>query len=378
MWRSILIMTLVCAIALPVLVAVAQDAEKKADAPEKPVAAKPAVRASELIEKLGAEDFAVRKQAERDIMALGKDALPALDKAAEVHADAHVRFEAAKLAKRIRALRPGEKALAEPGAGGAKPDDRSSAHRRRLEEMIRRLEAQGLLDEEQLERLRKALEDGGPAVGFGLQPPSGGSMQGHAVTGDRRIDFQRDGEGRVTVKITEGGETKTYEADSMEELEKKAPEVHALVQKHFGNVQVKVRPFGFGFGWPGRDWPDWPEMPGFPRRPPETKREVPLRERKADVPGGFRMGIWVGEVSEALRTHLKLAKDEGVLVAEVVKGSLADRIGLERLDVIRRLNGTPVLTAAAVRAAVEKVAEGGKVTAEIIRKGDPLTLVGTR
>jgi len=375
MWRSILITTLVLAVALPVLVAVAQDAEKKADEPKRPVAVKPAVKVAELIDGLGAEDFAARKKAERDLMALGKAALPALERAAKEHADTHVRFEAGRLAKRIRSLLPGEKALAEPGAEGAKRDDRDSAHRRRLEELIRRLEAQGLLDETQLERLRKALEDGGPALGGGLVPPSGGVMQGHAVTGDRRIDFRRDGEGRVSVKITEGGETKTYEADSMEELKKKAPKAHDLVQEHFGRVQVKVRPFGLGLGWPGRNWP---EMPGFPRRPPQTKREVPLRERKADVPGGFRMGIWVGEVSEALRVHLKLAKNEGVLVAEVVSGSLADRLGLKRLDVIRRLNGVPVLTASAIRTEVEKVAAGGKVTAEIIRKGDPLTLVGTR
>jgi len=375
MRRLVLISTLVLTAALPVVVALAQEGGKKAEKPEKPAA----VSVSALIDRLGAEDFAARRKAEQDLLALGKSAVPELEKAAKDHRDAHVRFEATKLLKKIRAGRAGEKPLAERGADGTRDDGRESAQRRRIEEMIRRLEAQGLLGEKEMERLRKALEEGGPLIGGGrLAPPGGGAMQGHVINGDRRIDFRRDGEGRVVVTITEDGETKKYEAGSMEELKKKAPEVHALVTKHFGHVKIRMAPFGFGFRWPGGSWPEWSELPGFPRRPPQKRPEVPLRERRAEVPGGFRMGIWIGELSEALRVHLKLSKDEGVLVEEVVTGSLADRIGLKRFDVIRRLNGAPVLGARAVRAGVEKVPEGGRVTVEIIRKGDPLTLVGTR
>jgi serine protease Do len=96
------------------------------------------------------------------------------------------------------------------------------------------------------------------------------------------------------------------------------------------------------------------------------------------VPGGFKLGVWIGDVGEALRAHLKLGPDEGALVEEVVPGSPAAKMGVKRLDVIRKANGVRVGSAEDLRKALAEVKEGGKIELVLIRKGDPLTLVGTR
>jgi hypothetical protein len=378
MKTATLMTALIVMVAMSGVFVLAQEAkqEEKPDGKqvEKQAEKQPEVDVSKVIDRLGADDFAARKRAEADLVALGKKAVPALEKAAKEHEDAHVRFEAGRLLNKILAAeKSNEKALSERDA-----DEGTNPRRRALEDMIRRMEESGLLGEAELERLRKLIEDedawpGQRGLGGGLSFGGEGEMQGQVITGDRKIDYRRDKEGHIVVKITEDGETRTYEADSLEQLKKEHPEVHALVEKHFRGVQVFSgrSPFGFKFDFPG---PDWPRMPELPRRFGES----PLRERKAEIPGGFRLGIWIGDVSEALRAHLKLSKSEGVLVEEVVRGSLADRVGLLRLDVIRKVNGVPVVNAPAVRREVEKIGEGEKITLEIIRKGDPLTLIGTR
>jgi hypothetical protein len=59
-------------------------------------------RIDKLVQKLGAEDYATREQAQKDLTALGRPALPALEKAAKESTDAEVRARAAEAATTIR------------------------------------------------------------------------------------------------------------------------------------------------------------------------------------------------------------------------------------------------------------------------------------
>lgn len=55
-----------------------------------------------LVQKLGADDYKTREQAQKDLIALGRPALPALEKAAKESSDAEVRARAAEAATSIR------------------------------------------------------------------------------------------------------------------------------------------------------------------------------------------------------------------------------------------------------------------------------------
>ncbi|MHC4473038.1 MAG: HEAT repeat domain-containing protein [Planctomycetota bacterium] len=319
---------------------------------ERPLSPEPDV--SGLIAKLGDPDYEVRARAEKEIVALGEKAVPFLEKAAKEHADSHVRFEAERLLELIR----GEAKLEEEKPKRERDwRTRLEEHRKWLEEMLRRFEERGLLFEEDLEEL----------LDESVRSPSR-SVKGVVERNGERLEYELTKDGHVTVKVTKDGETKTWEAESLEALKEKSPEAYERVRPHLGRgglFRLEGDPFRFRL-----ILPPWAE--------PLTPRELPPAEKRQAPPGGFRLGIWVGDVSEPLRVHLKLGKGEGILVEDVVPGSLADRMGVARIDVIRAVNGVPVGSAAEVRKVLMEIEEGGKVDLSVIRKGDPLKLLGTR
>jgi len=77
---------------------------------------------------------------------------------------------------------------------------------------------------------------------------------------------------------------------------------------------------------------------------PEPAPKKPQPQRLPPAPGrdtGW-LGVRMGAVPEGLAVHLRLEKDAGVIVRNVVVGSPADKAGLERYDIILRVNGKPV------------------------------------
>jgi serine protease Do len=75
--------------------------------------------------------------------------------------------------------------------------------------------------------------------------------------------------------------------------------------------------------------------------------DVALRVQQQIVATGkvqhARLGVAVQEVNQALADSFKLDKPEGALVAGVEKGSPADKAGLKAGDVIRAVNGQPIV-----------------------------------
>ena len=346
--QQVLVGGLLVLAALTAAVALAQEKEE----PLRPVGAE----VGSLIDQLGDQEYAVRESAEKKLLALGEKAVPALKKAAEGHADEHVRFEAQRILSRIgkdTAERPGE------FPGFRELDTEFQRLEERMNELMKRLSERGLLGEDDLERLREGM------LG------TGGSFQGSVDTGDLRMKYTRDGDGKVRVEVTRDGKTETYEAESDEALKSAHPDVAELVRKYFGDVRISTRVLPAPLG----EWPGFRIglRPGTP-----APREAPLREKDSSPPEGFRLGIWLGEMSEPLRAHLGLAEGQGLLVESVVPGSLADRLGMQRFDVVLTLNGTKLGGAEDIRRTLEAVPEGGRVEVVVIRKAERTTLLGTR
>ena len=346
---------MVTALSLALLAAVAfsQEAEKE-------LSPKPDVKA--LIQKLGSADFAERKKAEEEILAIGAKALPALREASKAHPDAHVRYEAERILHRIGLAmgKKEEKELAERPVR-----DPFAESERQMNELLRQLEERGMMDWEAFERWREHMRSRfsrDDSRGF-----RGGVISGVSDNGKERIEYEQAQDGSLKIRITSDGETQEFKAKSAGELKERHPQVFEKVAPLLGRVRI--------------EWGAMPDpllrrrMPGglgIPRRP-QAGVARPLSPQET-----FRMGVWTGEVSEPLRIHLKLQKGVGVLVEDVVPGSFAGQIGLETFDVIRMVQGQKVGSAGDIRKVIATVAAGEQVVLDIIRKGEPLKLMRNR
>jgi serine protease Do len=87
-------------------------------------------------------------------------------------------------------------------------------------------------------------------------------------------------------------------------------------------------------------------------------------------------GVTFARLEETLAVHLGVQPQDGRLVAVVVPGSPAEKIGLQRNDVVLSVNGKSLSD---YRAAADALRAGAKdaaapVTIELIRAGKRLTL----
>jgi len=283
-----------------------------------------------LVKKLGSEDYAVREEAQKKLVEMGEKAVPALEDALKSD-DLEVRLRAGRA---LRAIGAEAKQAEEP------------------------VEA---------------------APG---QAPARGQFQGMSMT---------MGNGKVTVTITQmvdgKMETKTYEGESLEELKEKYPELRS----HLGG-RLQLR-----FG--GRDdfdmdkfWNEWNK--GFDnfdedirKWQDETRRELegmrrwmdqwrPQQRRAQPDPGvtlpGAMLGVRASLPTAVLDAQLDL-RGRGLVIEAVEKDSLADRLGLQRFDVLVEINGREISSPEDVAAALHGK-EGAKVTAKAVRRAQPLTL----
>ena len=82
-----------------------------------------------------------------------------------------------------------------------------------------------------------------------------------------------------------------------------------------------------------------------------------------------RLGVAVQEVNQAFADSFKLDKPEGALVSSVEKGSPADKAGLQPGDVIRQVNGQPIVSSGDLPAAIGLAAPGDTVKLDVWRQG---------
>jgi serine protease Do len=109
--------------------------------------------------------------------------------------------------------------------------------------------------------------------------------------------------------------------------------------------------------------------------------DVALRVQQQVVATGkvqhARLGVAVQEVNQALADSFNLDKPEGALVAGVEKGSPADKAGLKPGDVVRSVNGQPVVASGDLPAVLGMANPGDKVQLEVLRQGKKMDLTAT-
>ncbi len=82
-----------------------------------------------------------------------------------------------------------------------------------------------------------------------------------------------------------------------------------------------------------------------------------------------RLGVAVQEVNQSFADSFKLDKPEGALVSTVEKGSPAEKAGLQSGDVIRKVNGQPIVSSGDLPAVIGLAAPGDSVKLDIWRQG---------
>jgi serine protease Do len=90
-----------------------------------------------------------------------------------------------------------------------------------------------------------------------------------------------------------------------------------------------------------------------------------------------RLGVAVQEVNQAFADSFKLDKPEGALVSNIEKGGPGDKAGLKAGDVIRKVDGQPIVASGDLPAAIGQRAPGTKVTLDVWRQGEPKALSAT-
>ncbi len=90
-----------------------------------------------------------------------------------------------------------------------------------------------------------------------------------------------------------------------------------------------------------------------------------------------QLGVAVQEVNQAFAESFGLDKPEGALVASVSKGSAADKAGLEPGDVIRQVDGQPIVASGDLPAWVGQAQPGQQARLSVWRKGKPVELTAT-
>ena len=82
-----------------------------------------------------------------------------------------------------------------------------------------------------------------------------------------------------------------------------------------------------------------------------------------------KLGVTVQEVNQSFADSFKLASPEGALVSSVERGGAADQAGVKSGDVIRKLNGQPIVASGDLPAMLSVSMPGDKVTLDVWRAG---------
>ena len=90
-----------------------------------------------------------------------------------------------------------------------------------------------------------------------------------------------------------------------------------------------------------------------------------------------RLGVAVQEVNQAFADSFRLDRPEGALVSQVEKGGAADQAGVQPGDVIRKVDGQPIVASGDLPAFIGQSAPGQKVRLEVWRQGAARELTAT-
>ena len=87
-----------------------------------------------------------------------------------------------------------------------------------------------------------------------------------------------------------------------------------------------------------------------------------------------KLGVEMQDVGQGFADAFRLESPDGALVANVERGSAADKAGLKAGDVIRKVNGQPIVTSGDLSAIVSVARPGDKAALDVWREGKPVHL----
>ncbi len=91
-----------------------------------------------------------------------------------------------------------------------------------------------------------------------------------------------------------------------------------------------------------------------------------------------QLGVFIQELDASMAQGLNIeGPNQGILVSGIVKGSPAEKAGVQKYDVITHLNGRAVTSTSPFRNRVALIPPNSQVTLDIIRKGKKITLKPT-
>ena len=95
-------------------------------------------------------------------------------------------------------------------------------------------------------------------------------------------------------------------------------------------------------------------------------------ERIAWSDDRYRIGVTLSEADDTLRSHLKLAAGEGLVVTDVVDGSPAAKMGVKLHDVLIELDGKRLTSVEAINSQIQEIKEK-TVLLKLLRSGQEVT-----
>lgn len=107
-----------------------------------------------------------------------------------------------------------------------------------------------------------------------------------------------------------------------------------------------------------------------------VKSSVEAIIKNGTVHHGY-LGIAMNDVTPENASFFNLPDASGAIVAQVTPDSPASRAGLERGDVLRKLDGQKLANGSAIQVAVSEMPPGTKIELGILRNGKPMTLHAT-
>ena len=99
-----------------------------------------------------------------------------------------------------------------------------------------------------------------------------------------------------------------------------------------------------------------------------------MQVRQNGVVKRGELGVFVQSITPIIAKGLSLARDHGVVLADVDPEGPADRAGLRRGDVLIRLNGQAILSARQLENRVFRRQAGDSVQLDVLRGKDELTM----
>ena len=383
--RAFVVLALALSVNLP-----AQESEPAPTPQAPPAIAETKTKGVEhWIRDLGSDSFQTRLKAEGALRKLGKEALPALKKAADDESDSEVQWRVRRLVRQIE-KGANQGLLERPKKDATEPEvteqDQGQVTPRT------RFWRQGLPDSvrDQFESLFEHFERD-----FGLDVPRARffeddffkDLQEQMKTGrgtSQGTVLQIGPDGKVHVEITERNEKgeeerKVYDAPDMQSFQLQYPDVLKKNGLYLGFNEWPRTLRGFN----GQGWQGFQLEPGQGLRPfgqlwQGGQDDLFTPATPAPAPVGKRLGIVVHQIPAELREHLDLAADTGLMVESVQEGSLAESLGLQRGDIVVQIESTPIGSSMDVQKVLGGIEAGKQVEVKFLRKGKEMRAKATK